>query len=89
MKILFHEDKEYCGTRYHKGEVYEIPEERGMALRWLKRGCTQVVENKIIVEKVDEVVDNDTEVEKEIVVKSNRKARRKYESTAINQESSI
>ena len=42
MKILFKEQKTYNGVVYEAGKVYEITEERGMAKRWLDRGCVEV-----------------------------------------------
>ncbi len=47
MKIKFLEDKEYCGTVYQSGKIYDIPEENGIALRWIKRGCLQVDDTEV------------------------------------------
>lgn len=39
MKILFKEQKTYNGVVYEAGKTYEITTDRGMAQRWLDRGC--------------------------------------------------
>jgi len=42
MLVLFREDKEYNGVIYRKDCVYDLSEEQGFAMRWLKRGCEKV-----------------------------------------------
>lgn len=41
MKILFKEQKTYNGVTYEAGKTYEITSDRGMAKRWLDRGCVE------------------------------------------------
>ena len=52
MKLLFLEDKKYGSFTYRKGKVYDISEENGMAVRWLKRGCQEVIEKESSEKKI-------------------------------------
>jgi hypothetical protein len=43
MKLKFNSDAWYNGLRlYEAGKIYDVPDENGFAIRWLKRGAEEV-----------------------------------------------
>jgi len=50
MLLLFTRTLPYNDIVYEAGKVYDIPEENGVILRWLKRGCVKV-ESEVQIEQ--------------------------------------
>lgn len=44
MKLRFNRRYPYCGEVFFQDHVYDVSEEKGFAMRWLKRGCQKVGE---------------------------------------------
>lgn len=78
MKLRFKEDKFVDGVLTFKaGEIYDIPEAGGSAVRWLKRGAEVVEETPVAPEVKAEVVEAEPEVESKVVNEEVKKENRK------------
>lgn len=58
IKLKFDKDMFYNGECVFKaGETYDVKTENGWADRWIKRGGMEVLEEAVVVEKVEAVVE--------------------------------
>lgn len=75
MRLRFNSNAVFNGKLlYRAGEVYEVPEENGFAMRWIRRGAEEVKPEGIIpVESVESV--EQTEVTATGITPTKRKKR--------------